>query len=191
MDFGIPGIANGILHPKHMNRWRVTFDNLAGGNRSIPLSHQLVTFNRPKITYDKVILDRFNSRSFVAGKHTIEPIDFTVEDDIAGTASRLIQEQLQTQLWVTGAEGPFLGAASEGSQYKFVARLEMLDGGRGVEVVESIVCEGCWFENVDMGDLDYASSEAVKINITMSIDHFRQDFDGYSGANQSTGGHGG
>lgn len=187
-DFGIPDIGNGILHPKQKHRWRILFIGLAGGTASSPLSHQLITFKRPSLQFEKIQLDRFNSRAYVAGKHTIEPVDFVIEDDIAGTASRLIQQQLQIQQWITGVEGPFLGAASEGSQYKFAAAIEMLDGGRNDEVVERITCEGCWFENVDYGDLDYASGEAVNITTTMSIDHFRQDLGGYSGANSALGG---
>jgi len=189
-DFGIPGIGTGILHPKQKHRWRAIFINMAGGSSTLPLSHQLTNFKRPSLNFDKVQLDRFNSRAFVAGKHTIEPIDFTIEDDIAGTASRLIQQQLQIQQWITGTEGPFLGAASEGSEYKFACRLEMLDGGRDKEVVERITCEGCWLENVDYGDLDYSEAAAVNVTVTMSIDHFRQDLGGYSGANQALGGHG-
>lgn len=189
-DFGIPGVGEGILHPKHMHRWRVFFVNMAGGASTLPLSHQLVTFKRPTLNFEKITLDRFNSRAFVAGKHTIEPLDFTLEDDISSSATNIIQQQLQIQQWLIGAEGPFLGAASEGSEYKFVARLEMLDGGRNDEVVERITCEGCWLENVDYGEVDYSSAEAVKINVTMSIDHFRQDLGGYSGPGSALGGAG-
>jgi len=189
-DFGIPGVGEGILHPKHKQRWRAFFVGMAGGSSTLPLSHQLVTFKRPTLNFEKVQLDRFNSRAFVAGKHTIEPLDFVLEDDIAGTASRIIQQQLQIQQWLTGAEGPFLGAAAEGSQYKFVTRLEMLDGGRDDEVVERITCEGCWLENVDYGDVDYASSDAVQITVTMSLDHFRQDLGGYGGPGSALGGQG-
>jgi len=189
-DFGIPGVGEGILHPKHKHRWRAFFVGMAGGATTTPLSHQLVTFKRPSLNFEKVELHRFNSRSFVAGKHMIEPVDFVLEDDIAGTASRLLQQQLQVQQWITGAEGAFLGAASEGSQYKFACRLEMLDGGRDDEVVERMTLEGCWLENVDYGDMDYASAEAVQITVTLSIDHWRQDLGGYSGPGSALGGQG-
>lgn len=196
-DFGIPGVAEGILHPKQRHRWRVFFIGMAGGTGTIPLSHQLVTFTRPSLNFEKIQLDRFNSRAFVAGKHVLEPLDFTLEDDITGTASRILQQQLQYQQWITGAQGPFLGAAAEGSQYKFACRLEMLDGGRGQdpvsggdpEVAERITLEGCFLETVNYGDLDYSSSEAVQITVTLSYDHWRQDLGGYSGPGSALGGH--
>ena len=34
--------------------------------------------------------------------------------------------------------------------------------------------EGCWLQNVDWGDLDYSSSEAVSITLTIRYDHARQ-----------------
>jgi len=201
-DFGIPGVGDGILHPKHQHRWRVFFVGMAGGVNSLPLSHQLVTFTRPSLNFDKIELHRFNSRSFVAGKHMIEPVDFTLEDDINSTASRVLQQQLQYQQWLTGSAGPFLGAAAEGSHYKFACRLELLDGGRGLgpatdqtstgnepEVVERMTLEGCFLENVQYGDMDYSSSEAVQITVTLSIDHWRQDLGGYSGAGSALGGY--
>lgn len=189
-DFGIPDIAQGILHPKHKHRWRVKFINIAGGSTSTALSHQLVTFERPKLTFEKIEIHRFNSRAFVAGKHLFDPINFTLEDDIAGTASRVLQQQLQIQQWLTGAEGPFLGAATEGSQYKFATLLEMTDGGRDDEVAERITLEGCFLENIDLGDVDYTSSEAVQINCVLSFDHARQDLGGYSGPGSALGGQG-
>lgn len=207
-DFGIPGVAQGILHPKHKHRWRVRFAGIAGGNTSTALAHQLVTFERPKLEFEKVEVHRFNSRAFVAGKHLLQPISFTLEDDIKGTASTVIQQQVNMQQWLTGAEGSVflgeadnnggtgnrnnLGAASEGSVYKFTTYLEMMDGGRKNEVVERITVEGCYFENVDLGDVDYTSSEAVQVTCVLSFDHFRQDLGlNYSGAGSALGGQGG
>lgn len=188
-DFGIPGIGTGILQPKLKNLWRVTFANLGGGADAQPLSLQATTVTRPTLSFEEVQLDRYNSRAWVAGKHTFEPMTLTVEDDLTGTATQVIQEQLQKQQFLIGAEGPFLGKGEEGSLYKFVTYLDQLDGKE--QVVEKWTVEGCWFQNVDYTDLDYADSAQVLITVTIRYDHARQDVGGYAaGEGVATGGAG-
>jgi len=93
-DIGIPGVGTGILHPKQKNRWRVTFANLGGGVDSQPLSLQAITVKRPTISFEEIQLDRYTSRAWVAGKYTFEPIDVSFEDDVTGSATKVIQEQV-------------------------------------------------------------------------------------------------
>jgi len=188
-DIGIPGVGSGILQPKLKNKWRVTFANLGGGADSQPISMQALTITRPTLSFEEVQLDRYNSRAWIAGKHTFEPVTLTLEDDITGTASQVVQEQLQKQQWLIGAEGQFLASAGEGAAYKFVTYLDLLDGND--QVVEKWTLEGCWFQNVDYTDLDFAASEAVQITTTIRYDHARQDIGGYSrGEGIATGGAG-
>ena len=176
-DIGIPGVGTGILQPRLKNRWRVTFANLGGGADSQPLSLQAVTLTRPVLSFEEVQLDRYNSRAYVAGKYTFEPMTITFEDDVLGSASQVIQEQLQNQQFLIGAEGQWLAASGEGSLYKFVTYLDLLDGNE--QVTEKWTVEGCWFQNVDYMDLDFAASEAVQITTTIRYDHARQDIGGY------------
>lgn len=188
-DMGIPGVGSGILHPKHKNRWRVTFANMGGGTDSQPVSMQAVTVSRPKLTFEKVPLHRYNSVAYVAGKHSWDPMTLTLQDDVTGTAGAVIQAQLQKQQWLIGAEGQWLAAAGEGSLYKFVTYLDMLDGND--QVIEKWTIEGCWIENADWTDLDYSSSDPVTISLSLSYDHARQNIGGYNqGQGIATGGAG-
>lgn len=188
-DLGIPGVGTGILQPKLKNRWRITFANLGGGVDSQPLSMQAITVTRSVLQFEEVQLDRYNSRAWVAGKHTYEPMTITFEDDVTGSASQVLQEQLQKQQWLIGAEGQWLAASGEGSLYKFVSYLDLLDGNDSV--VEKWTVEGCWIQNVDYTDLDYSASEAVQITTTIRYDHARQDIGGYGqGEGVATGGAG-
>jgi len=188
-DIGIPGVGNGILHPRQKNRWRITFANLGGGADSQPLSMQAVTVTRPVISFDEVQLDRYVSRAWIAGKYTFEPITLSFEDDVSGTAATVIQAQLQKQQWLTGAEGQWLAASGEGSLYKFVTYLDLLDGND--QVTEKWTIEGCWFQQVDYTDLDMAASDAVLITTTLRYDHARQNIGGYAqGEGVATGGAG-
>lgn len=188
-DIGIPGVGNGILQPMQKNRWRVLFSNMGGGIDSQPLSMQAITIERPKLNFEKVELHRYNSKAFIAGKHTFEPITLTVESDVSGGASRVIQDQLQAQQFLIGAEGAFLAARGEGSLYKFVTTIDQLDGND--VILEEWIMEGCWLENNDFMDLDYSSSDPVQITLTISYDHARQNIGGYDqGEGVATGGPG-
>lgn len=188
-DIGIPGVGTGILHPKQKNRWRVTFANLGSGTDSQPLSMQAITASRPTLTFDEVQLDRYTSRAYVAGKYTWEPMKLTLQDDVTSSASAVIQAQQQAQQWITGAEGQWLAAAGEGSLYKFVTYLAMLDGND--QVIETWTVEGCWIKEAIYGDLDYKDGEPVTIDLTIRFDHARQALGGYTqGKGIATGGAG-
>lgn len=188
-DIGIPGVGSGILHPKHKNRWRVTFANLGGGADSQPVSMQAITVSRPRLNFEQIELHRYNSVAWVAAKHTWDEMTLTVQDDVTGSASAVIQSQLQKQQWLIGAEGQWLAAAGEGSLYKFVTYLDMLDGNE--QVIEKWTVEGCWIKSANWGDLDYALNDPVQIELSVRFDHARQVLGGYSqGPGVATGGAG-
>lgn len=178
-QMGIPGVGTGILQPKLKNRWRVTFIGIgADGANSQPLSHQAVTVTRPSLSFDEIQLNRYNSRAYVAGKYEWEPCQISFEDDVTGSATRIINDQISKQQFLIGAEGPFLGAAEEGSIYKFATKIEMLDGQE--QTIERWVMQGCFVQQADYTDLDYSASEAVMINLTLRYDHAFQEIGGYN-----------
>lgn len=167
---GIPLSGNGILHPKHRNRFQVQFVNLT--NDGTNLTRQVVTCNRPTITFDEVTLHRYNSISMVAGKHTWSDFQITLEDDLTGLASSAVQAQLERQQRLIGADhasGQYLNAAATASAYKFGTILQMLDGNEAVS--EYWRMEGCWIKEASYGDLDYSSADQVQIQLTIRYDH--------------------
>lgn len=176
---GIPGISSGAsLQPRLKDRFRVRFANFGGGGvDSQPLSFQLVTVDKPKLSFTEVEVNRYNTRAWVASKHEWQPLNMTVEDDVTGTAAQVIQQQMQRQQWLIGAEGPFMAKAAEGSLYKFVTIIESLDGGE--RVTERWICEGCWIKTADYGDLSYNDGEKVEIKLEVRFDHAYQDIGGY------------
>lgn len=185
-DFGIPGVGSGIMHPKHKNRWRITFANLGGGIDSQPVSMQAVEVQRPTVSHGRIELHRYNSVAYVAGKHEWSPISLTLEDDILGAASTVVQAQLQKQQWLIGAEGQWLATAAEGSLYKFVTYMDSLDGND--QVVEKWILEGCWIEKSEYDTFDYSTADQMKISLSISYDHARQSIGGYRGMGQALGG---
>jgi len=186
-DFGIPGVQQGaILQPKLKNRWRVTFTQIGGLSSSLPLSMQVITTKRPKVIHQEIELFRYNSRAWIAGAHNWEELSMTVEDDVASTASNVIQQQLQLQQWLIGSDGTWLATAAEGSLYKFSTQLDMLDGG--TNVLESWVMEGCWFTNADYGEVGYEENAKVTIELGMRFDNAYQTIYTYANAGYATGG---
>jgi hypothetical protein len=188
-DIGIPGVGTGIYQPKLQNKWRVTFQNMGAGADSQPISMQAVSVARPTVSFNRVELHRYNSVSYIAGKHKWDPVELVIEDDVTGSASAVIQAQLQAQQWLIGSEGQWLATAGEGSIYKFSLNMDMMDGND--QVIETWTLEGCWLQDTKYGDLSYKDDAAVNISMTISYDHARQVLGGYlRGPGIATGGAG-
>jgi hypothetical protein len=188
-DFGIPGVGSGgLLQPKLQDRWRVIFNNIGGsGVDSKNLSFQAVKVSRPNLSFEEIELHRYNSRAWIAGKHTWAECEMTIEDDVTGSATKILQTQLQRQKWLIGADGPWLQSAPEGSAYKFSLQIEMLDGASFV--LERWYLEGAWIKNSNFGELDYGANEKVTIALTIRFDNARQEIYQYpDGQGVATGG---
>jgi hypothetical protein len=175
-NFGIPGAGSGILHPRLKNKFRITFLNmgqLVPGTNSRNLTMQVTNITLPNLTFEEVILHRYNSTAYIAGKHSWEPITVTVEDDITGLAATVVKAQLETQQRIIGVDldGRWLNTAATGSDYKFGAKIEQLDGDEGV--VQTWILEGAMISGSDYGDRDYSASEAATITMQIRFDHAR------------------
>lgn len=178
-DMGIPSDrgVNGILQPFHKHRWEVQFF-LPG--RPEGLTAMAITADRPKLEFEEIQLDRYNSRAWIFGKHTFQPINIVFEPDIASSVHDTIVDQLERQQHlIEQGSFPFMGQADAGEDYKFGIRLRMLNGSHtnsdgldGLEL-ERWELEGCGLQNNDFGDLDYAASETLKTTLTIRYDHAR------------------
>ena len=83
--FGVPTgdseTGTGILMPKLKYRFRVTFFEGFGGavaGDNMVLTQNVQSVVRPKITHEEVVIDSYNSRVWIQGKHTWEAITVTV-----------------------------------------------------------------------------------------------------------------
>lgn len=169
-DMGVLG--NGILQPKQKHKWRVSFNGMGVEDA---LTVQAVTVDRPKLSFEPVTLDRYNSRAYIAGKHEFEPISITFEDDFGSAVTTAIQQQLERQQQIIGlGAAPGLPSASSASQFKFGIVMSMLDGSLD-GIIEQWGIEGAWIMNMDWGDLDYANGEAMRLTMQVRYDHARQN----------------
>jgi hypothetical protein len=191
-DMGVTPEAGGILHPMVKNKWQVEFYNIGGtrgaasGNTDTEiLTLQAVTGSRPKLSFDEVELNRYNSRGWIAGKHKWEAVDFTFEADIGGRTSRVFQQQLEKQqALIASRAGRVLNTARSGQEYKFGMIVSMMDGD--ITPLEQWGYEGTWISSMQWGEIDYTSSDAIKLQVTFRFDHARQLILGETG--NATGG---
>lgn len=159
----------GLLMPKLKYRYRATFDNFGVTNPRTELTKQVVTFGRPSVTMDPVELPVYNSKIYIAGRPTWEPVTATIRDDAGGNVSRLVGEQLQKQF-------DFMEQASASSaiDYKFITTLEILDGANGTvepTVLETWQLYGCFLNQVQYDQNDYGSNDPLMITISIRYDN--------------------
>jgi hypothetical protein len=165
--FGIPLDGNklGILHPKQKYRFRVVWQNFGENNGLREMTQNVVTCTRPKITYNEVQLDSYNSVAWIQGKHTFEPIEITLRDDITNAVISSVGSQVQKQM--NHFEQT---SAVAGINYKFAMEIHSLDGTDN-EQLESWVLDGCWVQAAAYGDGDYASGDANIVTLTVRFDN--------------------
>ena len=174
-NFSVPTDAGNqvLLMPKLKYRFRVTLLGF-GVSSATELTKQVVDVTRPKVGFEEMTLDVYNSKVFLAGKYTFETITLNLRDDASGEVQKLVGQQVQKQFdFVEQA------SARSGIDYKFTTKIEVLDGGNGtsengVSVLETANMYGCFLTNVDYGDANYATNEAMQVALTVRFDNMVQ-----------------
>lgn len=168
--------AQGLLMPKLKYRFRVTLENFGFNTPTTELTKQVQDVTRPTVAFDPITIDVYNSRVNLAGKHTWTPISINVRDDVTGVVSKLFGEQLQKQFDFFEQ-----ASAASGIDYKFLTRIEVLDGGNGQftpTVLETWELYGCYLENVNYNNLAYNANEPVLITGSIKYDNAVQTAQG-------------
>jgi hypothetical protein len=166
---GQSSTSQGLLMPKLKYRFRVLFENFGVSKPTTELTKQVVTAGRPNLTFDQVELHVYNSRVKYAGKHTWEDISIVVRDDVTGSVSRIVGEQLQKQFDFFEQS-----VAASGIDYKFTTKIEILDGGNGTytpNVLETFELLGCYVKQAQYQQGDYSSSDAMDITLSIAYDN--------------------
>lgn len=160
-----------LLMPKLKYRFRVTLLGF-GVAAATELTKQVSDVTRPKVNFEEMTLDIYNSKVYLAGKPNFETVTLTLRDDASGEVQKLVGQQIQKQF-------DFLEQASarSGIDYKFTMRVEVLDGGNAnlaPRVLETINMYGCFVQNADYGDLNYSTNEAATVALTIRFDNMEQ-----------------
>ena len=172
-NLGVPTTSGTqvLLMPKLKYRFRVTLLGF-GVAAATELTKQVQDVTRPKVNFEEITLDVYNSKVYLAGKPSYETMTLTLRDDASGEVQKLVGQQIQKQF-------DFIEQASarSGIDYKFTTRIEVLDGGNAnlePQVLETISCYGCIVMNADYGDLNYGTNEAATVALTIRFDNMEQ-----------------
>jgi hypothetical protein len=163
------GDTGGVLMPKLQYRFRVLFDGFAGEPKSMELTKQVIDVSRPNVSFPEIPLEMYNSRVYVAGKPTWEPVSLNVRDDVSGAIASLVGKQIQRQF-----DFQEQASAAAGNDYKFTTRIQILDGGNSagaVGILEEFQLLGCYLASANYNTLNYATNEAVTVSLSIRYDN--------------------
>ena len=161
--------TQGLLMPKLQYRFRVSLENFGVSTPTTELTKQVVDVTRPTVAFEPMEIHAYNSKAYLAGKHTWSPITLNLREDINNNVQKLVGEQLQKQFDFMEQSSPV-----SGQDYKFVTRIEVLDGGNGVytpNVLETFELYGCFVTNANYNTLAYQNNEPVSVTLEIQYDN--------------------
>ena len=175
----VNGERQGTLMPKLQYRFRVNFINMGAGNTNIA-TNNVVSVTRPNMTHDEVLVDTYNSRIYLAGKHSWEPVTIELRDDITSGTSALLDQQVAKQIDMANQSSPQAGVS-----YKFQIDIENLNGGNPDPIVlDTWRLSGCYISNLAYNETNYGSGgEYQSISVQIRYDnaaHFVGSIDNLS-----------
>ena len=159
----------GLLMPKLQYRFRVSLENFGVSTPTTELTKQVVDITRPNLSFETTTIDVYNSKVYLAGKHTWEAVTLTLREDVSNNVQKLVGEQLQKQFDFFEQS-----AAASGSDYKFVTSIEVTDGANGanaVTILETFELYGCYIESANYNQLAYGTSEPVTVTLSLRYDN--------------------
>jgi hypothetical protein len=161
--------GQGLLMPKLQYRFRVSLENFGVSTPTTELTKQVMDVTRPNLSFEKITLDVYNSKVYLAGKHTWEPITLNLREDVNNNVQKLVGEQLQKQFDFFEQS-----AAASGADYKFLTRIEILDGGNGAltpGILETFELYGCYLESANYNSLAYQENTPVSVTLAIAYDN--------------------
>ena len=163
----------GLLMPKLQYRFRVSLENFGISTPTTELTKQVIDVTRPNVSFEQMTIDVYNSKVYLAGKHNWEPITLNLREDVNNNVQKLVGEQLQKQF-----DFYEQSSAASGLDYKFVTRIEILDGGNGANtpnVLETFELYGCYVESANYNSLAYSNStDPVSVTLNIRYDNALQ-----------------
>jgi hypothetical protein len=143
------------FEPKLKNRFIMNIDGIN--------AYMIKTINRPQLESDEVILEHMNVTRYVKGKSRWQPIDITLYDPIVPSASQQVME------WVRLHHESVTGRDGYSDFYKKDITFNVL--GPVGDVVEEWELKGAYIQSANFGDMDFATSDPVEIQLTLKYDY--------------------
>ena len=159
----------GLLMPKLQYRFRVSLQNFGVTTPTTELTKQVVDVTRPTVAFEPIEIPVYNSKAYLAGKHTWSPITINLREDVNNNVQKLVGEQLQKQFDFFEQS-----SAASGQDYKFTTTIEILDGGNGANTpttLETFELYGCFVTNANYNELAYANNEPMRVTLEIQYDN--------------------
>ena len=159
----------GLLMPKLQYRFRVSLENFGVSTPTTELTKQVVDVTRPTVAFEPIEIPVYNSKAYLAGKHTWSPITINLREDVNNNVQKLVGEQLQKQFDFFEQS-----SAASGQDYKFSTTIEILDGGNGANTpttLETFELYGCFVTNANYNELAYANNEPMRVTLEIQYDN--------------------
>jgi hypothetical protein len=143
------------FEPKRQFRWVLAVEGID--------AFIVKTASRPNISIEEIEIPFMNHKRFIAGKASFETLSVTLHDPIAPSGAQQVMEWIRTHFESVS------GRAGYADFYKRDIQLKMLDPiGTVVELWD---IKGAFLTGADFGSLDYGSSEASEISLTIRFDN--------------------
>ena len=159
----------GLLMPKLQYRFRVSLQNFGVTTPTTELTKQVVDVTRPTVAFEPIEIPVYNSKAYLAGKHTWSPVTLNLREDVNNNVQKLVGEQLQKQFDFFEQS-----SAASGQDYKFTTTIEILDGGNGANTpttLETFELYGCFVTNANYNELAYANNEPMRVTLEIQYDN--------------------
>jgi hypothetical protein len=166
---GQSATSQGLLMPKLKYRFRVSLEGFGVTKPTTELTKQVMSCTRPSVQFENVELAVYNSKINYAGRYTWTDVSLVLRDDVTGVVSKLVGEQIQKQFDFFEQ-----ASAASGMDYKFVTKIEILDGGNGAlepNILEVFELNGCYVQNTVYAQADYKDSNPLDITLTIKYDN--------------------
>lgn len=150
----------GAFEPQRQNNFTVEIP-LGGADKDvIVMSCQSIAL--PTESNDEVEIQFQNERRYVAGQYLVESVPFIVRDYVDQDTRDAV---LRWRQLVRDRASGNIGLAKD---YKKNALIVMSGPDGSSERICTLI--GCWPQSVNFGQLDYAGSEQVMIELTLRFD---------------------
>ena len=119
--------------------------------------------NRPGITFGDVVLDHINVERKLKGKGRWNDVSITLYDPVVPSASQAVME------WVRLSHESVTGRDGYSNFYKKDITFNAL--GPVGDKVEEWTLKGAYIGDANFGDFDWATEDAVNIQLTLKYDY--------------------
>jgi hypothetical protein len=147
-------LLSNTYEPKRKFRWLLQIDGID--------AFVMKTAARPQMTFEETVVDYINTKRYLSGKGAWNPIACTMHDPIAPSAAQKIMD------WLRLNYESLTGRMGYATFYKKDIVLKLLDP-QGT-VVELWDITGAWPQDINFGELDYATSDNAEIQFSMRFD---------------------